>query len=391
MSSTFSETHSNASSPVPNGGARRRIFNVELREASFEDYPRISALQRKYHLETKSREEWKHLWSDNPAYGEYEGKLPIGWVLVDGTDDIVGYLGNIPMFYELGQRKLLASAAYSWVAEFEYRSYSPLLMEKYFSQKTIDIFLNATVGSQSAQAFAAFDSLPIPVGTWDESAFWITNYHGFFANWLAMKEVPLANPLSYVLGAGLFLKDTLSGRQLRREHTVDLRQCTCIDSRFEEFWQALRKANSTLLMGVRNQQALEWHFGYALRQNNAWIVTADNGHDLAAYAIFARSDNPRLGLRRMRLVDFQALDADTKVLKPMLSWGLEKCQSDGIHMLECVGFSSKKREVINRRAPHVRKLPCWLYYYKACEPSLARRLGDPNVWDPSQFDGDASL
>ncbi len=375
---------------VADRGKSNSIRAVRLREASYQDYAAIAILESKYNLQVKSFEEWKHLWWNNPAYSENE-KFPIGWVLEADKQKIVGYLGNIPLFYELDGRRLLASVAHSWVAEFEYRSYSPLLLERYFSQRSVDFFLNATVGSLASEAFAAFQSLPIPVGAWDRSAFWITNYQGFVANWLAMKRVPLVTLLSYVLGGGLLLKDTLSRRQVHPEHEANLRHCTSIDSRFEEFWQALRKVNSTVLMGVRSQQALEWHYGYSLQQNKTWIVTADKGGDIAAYAIFQRNDNPSFGLHRMRLVDFQTLDGNTGLLEPMLHWALSKCRSEGIHMLECIGLGAKKREVINRSSPHVRKLPCWLYYYKACDPSLERRLGDPNVWDPSQFDGDASL
>lgn len=373
---------------VADRGKSNGIRAVRLREASCQDYVAIATLQSKYNLQVKSFEEWKHLWCNNPAYSE---PFAIGWVLEADKQTIVGYLGNIPLFYELDGRTLLASVAHSWVAESEYRSYSPLLLEQYFSQRNVDLFLNATVGSLASQAFAAFRSLPIPVGAWDRSAFWITNYQGFSANWLVMRKFPLVTSLSYVLGAGLLLKDKLSRKRVPSECKANLRQCTSIDSRFEEFWQVLRKRNSNVLMGIRSRQALQWHFGYALQQNNAWIVTADKGPDITGYAIFQRYDNPKLGLHRVRLVDFQTLDGNTALLEPMLYWALSKCRREGIHMLECIGLDAKKREVISRSSPHVRKLPCWLYYYKAREPNLAKKLGDPNVWDPSQFDGDASL
>jgi hypothetical protein len=368
-----------------------RQRKVTVREASFHDYAQVAALQLKYGLQVKGYEEWKDLWLNNPAYKEHQNQLPMGWVLKSEKQEVLGYLGNIPLIYELDGRRLLASVAHAWVVEADYRSYSLLLLQRYFSQKVVDLFLNATVGPLAVEAFAVFESLPVPVGTWDQSAFWITNYHGFFANWLAVKNIPLANPLSYVLGGGLFLKDTLSARQVRREHTLDLHQCTHIDSRFDDFWQALRKVNSTVLMGVRSQRALEWHFGHALQQNNAWIVTAGKGSDITAYAIFQRQDSAKLRLRRMRLVDFQTLDRNTPLLEPMLSWALERCRNEGIHMLECIGLRAEKQQVINKSAPHMRKLPCWMYYYKTYDQSLAKRLDDPNVWDPSQFDGDASL
>lgn len=365
---------------------------LKIREASFEDHPQIAALESKYGLEAKNYEEWKHLWSNNPAYKEYRKSLPIGWVLEGEDRTIVGYLGNIPLFYELGGQRLLASVARAWVTDARYRSYSLLLLEQYFSQKVVDLFLNATVGPLASESFAVFQSLPVPVGAWDRSAFWITNYQGFLEGWLASKAFALAKPLSYVLSVGLFVKDSLASRQIRQdENGVELELCADVDGRFDIFWEALRKVNSHILMAVRNREALEWHFKYALRQNKAWIVTASKGSDLTAYSIFRRQDSPRFGLRRMRLVDFQTLDGNTAILAPMLAWAMRRCRREGIDMLESIGFGPDKENVISQIAPHERKLPSWLYFYKTRDQRLAEKLSDPNSWNPSQFDGDASL
>jgi hypothetical protein len=136
---------------------------------------------------------------------------------------------------------------------------------------------------------------------------------------------------------------------------------------------------------------LEWHFRYSLHNNRAWIVTAGQDSVFTAYGIFLRQDNPTYGLTRIRLVDFQALDGNTAPLIPMLSWALERCRNEGIDMLESIGFRTDKSHVISKIVPYKRKLPSWLYFYKTRDESLAEMLSDPNVWNPSQFDGDASL
>src|ERR1700730_5860472 len=384
------EPTSGSSSSVSTNKAHSFTRPLTTREASFEDYPQIVALQSKFGLETKCYEEWKHLWVNNPAYRQYQESLPIGWVLEGDNKNIVAYLGNIPLFYELEGQRLLALVAHSWVAELAYRSYSLLLLERYFSQRVGDLFLNATVGPLAAESFAVFQSSPVPVGAWDRSAFWITNYQGFSADWLAMKALPLAKPLSYALSVALFVKDTLAKRQLRQHGALEVENCTDVDSRFDIFWEALRKINWHVLMGVRTREALEWHYKYALRQNKAWIATAGKADDITAYAIFRRHDNTRYGLRRIRLVDFQTLDGNTALLVPMLSWALERCRRERIDMLECIGFRTDKSNLIRKMAPYQRKLPSWLYFYKTRDKSLAKKLSDPNVWDPSQFDGDAS-
>src|SRR5438445_13428882 len=185
---------------------RRPKRSVIARPASLEDYPKIVALQSKYGLETKSYNEWTHLWLNNPAYQGYKDRLPIGWVLEAEDKVIVGYLGNIPLYYEFGGQRLLASVAHAWVVDAHHRSYSLLLLEQYFSQTVVDLFLNATVGSAAAEAFSVFRSVPVPAGAWDRSAFWITNYRGFSANWLTVKGFTgnKLKLLSYPLSIGLF-------------------------------------------------------------------------------------------------------------------------------------------------------------------------------------------
>jgi hypothetical protein len=364
----------------------------KLREASFEDHPQIAALQVANGLEAKTYEEWKHLWISNPAYTEFQATLPIGWVLEVEDKQLVGYLGNIPLLYELKGQRVLASVAHSWAVDESYRGYSLSLLERYFSQKKVELFLNATVGPAAAEAFAVFESLPVPVGEWDCSAFWITHYQGFLASWLAMKGLPLARTFSYVLSVGPFLKDTLAKRRSRRyENGLEVRRCTQFDDRFDVFWEALRKANPHVLQAVRTREMLEWHFRYALHNNRAWIVTIGQGSVILAYGIFFRHDNPAVGLKRMRLVDFQTLDGNTALLAPMLSWALEGCRNEGIDMLESIGFRTDKGRVIKDIVPYKRKLPSWLYFYKTANENLAAMLRDPNAWDPSQFDGDASL
>ena len=112
-----------------------------------------------------------------------------------------------------------------------------------------------------------------------------------------------------------------------------------------------------MLLGVRSGEVLEWHFRYALRNDQAWIVTAEEGPSISAYGIFLRRDNPGFALKRVRLVDYQALDGDTAYFFPILFWALEKCRTGGIGMLETIGFRADKSNIITSIAPYKRKLP----------------------------------
>jgi len=78
-------------------------------------------------------------------------------------------------------------------------------------------------------------------------------------------------------------------------------------------------------------------------------------------------------------------------LPSILAWGLSEARKEGIHMLEAFGFRADKQKIIDRLAPHRRKLNAWGYFHKIVSPSLERELQDLNAWDPSLYDGDSSL
>jgi len=370
---------------------KKPAHRPRIREASFEDYPQITSLESRYGLGSKTGEEWKHLWINNPVYAELQGDWPIGWVLESEDRRIVGYLGNIPLGYQFQGRRLVAAVTYAWVVDSAYRSYSVLLLDRYFDQKSADLYLSTTVNPQASKAFGTFNSSPVPVGAWNQAAFWITDHRGFAASWMATKAPSLSGFLSYPLSAALWSTDLLAGRILSGgRNQVEVEPCSDFDDRFDTFWEVLKRRNSHLLLGVRSREVLAWHFKHAILKKTVWILTVANASGLVAYSIFCRQDSRSFGLKRMRLVDFQALDGSRDLLPPMLSWAVKRCRQEGIHMLEHLGFCPQRDAFENLR-PRQRRLPSWLYFYKARDQSLAESLASPQAWNPSWFDGDGSL
>jgi hypothetical protein len=361
-----------------------------LRAASFEDYEQIDRLGSRYGLKAKSYEEWSNLWLGNPLYREVQDRWSIGWVLEDEDHRIVGSVGNIPVSYQLGERGILAASSHSWVAEPEYRSAALLLLDNLINQRGVDLFITTTNSAASTPGTDAFQCARVPVGVWDESAFWITHHRGFVESFLTLRNYPLAKPLSYPLSAAAFLKDRLTGKAWGGSD-VEIKACPAFDERFDEFWVELKARCPHLLLAVRTREVLEWHYKSLLSSNRLWIAAVVDGPRLVAYAVFDRSDKPSIGLKRVRLVDFLSLDGGAALLLPLLSWALRKCQDEGIHVLEHFGRWLEKGALLDRIAPYRRRLPTWIYVYRANDPGLAERLKDPRVWVPSLFDGDASL
>jgi acyl transferase domain-containing protein len=360
---------------------------TDVREASLAEYEKIAALIYRNGLDTKTREEWEHLWINNPVYKRVEN-WPIGWVAQDGAE-IVGFLGNIPVSYHFKGRQVLASSLHAFSLDVSHRGHGLILLNRLLqSPPEVEYFVGTTANANSSKVLDRLGVGRIPVGDWENSAFWITNYDGFVSSAVVRKgwHGSLAGSASIALS----MYDKVSKTPWPRQNHP-LHQQTGFDERFDIFWRELQLAYPNRFLATRSRDVLDWHFKFSLAQNRAWIVTHEVGARVLAYAIFHRQDHREINLKRVRLVDCQTLPESADALPSLLAWGLEQCRAQGIHMLEAFGFRPDKQQAIDRLAPRRRKLPSWTYFHKTSSPALRLEMQDPQIWDPSQFDGDASL
>jgi hypothetical protein len=365
------------------------LVRAKLREAALSDHAQIARLESRYGLIAKSYEEWSHLWLGNPVYRSLGDGWSIGWVLEDGSGNIVGSMGNIPLAYELEGRPILASSGYNWVAEPACRSSALLLLDSVINQRGVDLYVNNTVSAASAAAVNAFECERVPVGRWDRSGVWDTDRQHYYETRLSERNWPLAKPLSYALSVPVSFRDRLRTAALS-DRDVEVSTCPDFDERFDDFWADFKQKNAHRLLAVRTREMLQWHYRYALQNGHLWIPAVLDGCGLLAYATFQRYDRPVWGTR-MRLVDFQSLDGRADLLLPLLSWALRKCRAEGIHALEVMGCWLGSGELLENAAQTSRALPTWKFVYRANTPALAASLRNPEAWAPSLYDGDASL
>jgi len=356
-----------------------------IRESRFDDYDKIIALQQRNGLTPRSYASWVSLWRENPAYRPGE---PIGWVLETPAGEIGGYIGNLPLAYRFKRRELRAATVYSWAADTAFRGYSLALLDRLVRQPGIDLIVCTTPNAAAARAFDAFQFRKVPAGKWDKCWFWITGHIGFAQSALRAERIWCSRALSYPLAAALYTRDRLRQPQRGATHAAGLELLTRFDARFERFWRELAEQERGKLTAVRDRETLEWHFGRALDAGDAWIVAAPAMGKLAAFAILDRQDHSALDLKRIRLVDFQALRGFEHLLHPVLGRALEHCRAEGAHVLENAGCWLGRW---GAAAPYRRAMKTWGFYYKARHEELAAQLEDPAVWAPSAFDGDSSI
>jgi hypothetical protein len=365
-----------------------RTQRVRLREARFQDYEAIAALELSHGLTSKPFESWRRLWVGNPCYEELGEGWPIGWVLEDG-DQMVGCSSNIPLPYVFRGRKLVVATGRGWAVDDQYRGYAPLLADEYFNQPNVDLFLANTVNGKATEALSVFGSSRVPVGDWSTAAFAITKYREFAESALRIRRVPQARLLSYPAGLALSLKDRLTAKPIPQAD-IDVSPASEFDGRFDTFWEDLSRRSGALL-AVRSRAVLKWHFGDSFDSDTLWIFTAERRGKLDAYAVFQRRDEAQYGLKRMRLIDFQCCEPHDQYCAAIMRRACDECRAQGIQVLEQVGCDLEKTRIFEQCAPYRRKLPAWSFFYLAKNEELAAHLCQPEAWAPSSYDGDSSL
>jgi hypothetical protein len=360
-----------------------------LRLTSLDEYEKIVHLESRNTLGSMPRGDWRNLWVKNPLWARLGKDWPIGWALDDADGRLVGSLVNIPSLYKYQGRDLICANGRGWVVAPEYRGFALALMDEYFNQPGADLFVNTTVGPNAAPMIGALSD-PILQGDFQTVAYRPIAYRGFAEKALRRKNVPAAGLLAYPVAAALRLKDAVALNSFpKAPASVVIEEADRFDRRFDAFWEELLRQNPDKLLGERSARALAWHFSGPMRMGHLWILTASRNGLLIAYCILKRQDQGQL-MRRMRLIDYQSLESQDDLLPGLLRGALRKCIAEDYHVLEHLGCGLPKMRSFERFAPYRRKLPCWPFYYRAADPTLASQLTRPEAWDPSAYDGDAS-
>ena len=380
-------SHPASSSPI----VRWPQDTVKLRESVISDHSQLEQLKSHYQMVPESDDAYSHIFDGIYPSSAGVAPNPMGWVLETTQFQLVGHIGNIYLEYYLNGKRITSASARSWVVDIDYRGSSFVLLHKFCTQPNIDLLLITTANLQTGRVFAKQGALKAPTGSYDRFAFWMIDHQKFASSLLVKKNIPLAQVLSFSVGAFLSAVSWVRniGRCRPNRHTY-ITEVTTIDERFDRYWVKLR-AQPNRLMCARDRAAMAWRFERPMRAGHVWIFAYyGSPNELAGYAVFLRQDSPDIGLRRMRLVDFQSEGDGAKFLHDAIEVALARCRDEGIQMLESVGFGNVRRKQIDALAPYQRQLPAWMFWYKASEknPELAKALLNPDVWDPCTYDGD---
>lgn len=358
-----------------------------LRPARLEDYDSIARLESAHSLKAQPFDDWRSMWLDNPLWPRLGKSWTIGWVLESASGDVVGTVANIPSLYTFRGHELVCGNGRGWVVSPPYRGYALWLMDTYFNQPAVDLFINTTV-SETAEPMISGLSERIPLGDWASGSYWVTGYVEYARQRLRSRIAPLAGLLAYPLGGALRLRDAIRSMPLPASpRSVVIDAVDRFDARFDAFWDELVRQNPETLLSERNNRALAWHYGIPMRRGRLWVFTASRNGRLSAFCAFIRKGDGR----QAYLVDYQTIDRDVDMLPGFLNAALRRCAKEGVYLLRNVGRGVPKMRTLDENAPYRSRHASWKFYYRAADPDLDAVLRSGRPWDPSLYDGDASF
>jgi hypothetical protein len=365
---------------------------VTVREARFSDCERVCALNSKLGLGPDSAENWKRLWLDNPAIGNGE-KVVIGWVLV-ASDEIVGFLGSIPMLYEYEGQTLRAGATCRLAVESDYRAFTHLLVTSFFRQK-VDLFLDTTATVSAGKIMMAFKAVELPQKDYGNVLFWILDPSCFTKS--VFKRLGINSSLkgigsalaSVAVRANIGLRRRQRGAKSGR-YTIAETSVNHLGDEFQQFWSD-KSHEVSRLRAKRTSSIMRWHFDPPGSRRVTRMLGCYAGSRLVGYGVVQHDEQAGDGLRRSIIADLMIDDNAPQVMDHLLAAILRSAKDAGSHVLEVMGFPKEIRQKFLRWKPYSRNYPACPYFYKARDPVLHQKLGNENVWYACPFDGDATL
>lgn len=373
-------------------------LNLSIREVAYADCESVGALKRRNGLAGKwSSDRWIGLWQDNPAMPK-DKSFPMGWVL-EHCGNIVGYLGNVPIHYYFGDKRLLAAAARGFAVDVPFRSHSLRLAAAFFSQRNVDLLLNTSANESAAAVFKLCKAQKIPCAECDKALYWIIKPRQFASSGLRKKYgliVFLAAIGSTLLGSVIYLEGFLRKRGplgCDTGYDIEIIEPGSVGAEFDELWQRTLQERSKCVIAERSAQSLRWHFGHrATGARQAKFICARSAGKLVGYAVLTRENSEEIGLMRSRIVDLIAEKDAPELIDSLLRAAYRQASMDGSYMMELIGFPIQIRERLVAGGAHARQLPSWPFWHKAVAPVLYNKnLSHEDVWYSSSFDGDASL
>jgi len=361
---------------------------VNIRIANYGDLKEIrSVCDRNGLVDNKVINE--EIWKTQPATKKCSS-FPIGWVLEDNNNKIVGVFLNFFMDYTLNRYTFKIAIGSSWAVDKKYRSkYSVRLLRRFIYQEKVDLIIVNTASDTVGKILKAFKFKDIPIQDYSEVIYWILDYPKFIKSAFIKKINMSIWPISFLLGELLRFYYFI----IRRNNCIflskNVTEVKCFDHRFDDFWRELSSKDN--FMADRSRKALKWRFERAIKEEEISVLALYHKQKLNGYVAIMKENNKTIGLNRIKIIDIQILYDVENSAGILIESAIKYARNQGAHVLELIGLSEGVRHQAFKTKPSTRLYPHSPFYYMAKNKKLRSVFSNNAKWVVSLYDGDGSL
>lgn len=358
-----------------------------IREVEFSDYSQIKKLHKKYNLKILNGGDWINFWQNNPLSKNEKNKYAIGWVLIK-NQIIVGYLGNIVENYMFKNRILKVACSTSWLVEKKFKLESFGLINCFFKQKNIDVFITTTPNEVSKKIFARYGAKKIPLKYFNQNSFIVLNIKNFIKSYLTYKKFKFSrvfSPIIFVIFS-LFLKKKINfWKKFKLDDKFVLH--FQLEQIHQDFLKGYKLKNTKFIQS-KSIDVLNWKLNYLTKP---LIISYYDDKKIKGFAICCEKNNDKYLLKRLTILDLIVIDDDEKIYFSLINKCIKESYERGYSVIDMLGTNENKMQMFSKFKTFKRNIDNFTLYYYAPNKELSSFLDDNNLWDTSMLDGDYFL
>ena len=360
---------------------------MKLRTATYSDYNQIKELHNKNDIKILEEYEWVNFWKKNPLIKQNDESYPIGWVLIE-QGKIVGYLGNIVKEFLYKKKIIIVACSHAWIVETKYKLESLTLINIYFAQKNIDVFITTTPNKTAEKLFLRYGAKKIPIKNYNENLFQILNVDKFMESFLRYKKIPTNKFFRFIIVSFFkiifFNKLNFWKKYIQKNELKIHKYC---DSSFGFFWEKYKSKNTKFVLS-KSLSWLDWHTNYL---KDVFFISISENNQIKGYALCCKRNNDKYDLRRISILDIITIEDKKEIYLSLIKECIKESQKRGYHIIDMIGTNDTKKKMFSNFKTFKRKTSNFLFYYYSNDPELLNILVNDKVWDPSLLDGDSFL
>lgn len=349
---------------------------LRMRLVTTADAEAVGRLQREVGFKAHSPAGWRWCFEENPAR---EAGSPQGWV-IEGDAGIEGYLGNIPQAYVWDGRPVRAATCCGYVVRPSARGDSLKLLQAWFKQPEVDLFLSTTANAESEELYRVCKAEVPADPSFRRGLIWVGSDRA------ALREhLGVWGGLAPVARLARRLTGFAHAPAHPRAREVVTRDPRAIDERYDALWALL--AGRPGLRLRRDAATLRWLLADPDAPPPAVLELA--GPDgLEGYAIVARHHPGGGSASQLRLLDLGVRPDREELVAALVRAAVDRARALGAGLLYAPPAGAELAGLLDGLGGEPRERAHDSHFLRSARRAETAALAAPGTWRASGLDGD---